>query len=702
MSRSLLFVALLAAGCGGNSFTNLFPDNREVDVAAVLARIGDPAATSRPSNALGRPIVVLSRHGEPQGLVAWDVEANAKLWSVDRVVDSQPWIAGGAVLFKSGDELVSLALANGEELGTLDLDGLVLYGVAAADGLVAVTAGSGGGSVAASFRSGRIWILDEALSRRVSATDVDKLVGAPAVAGGMVFVPWDRQNVTVLDGATGDELCRLVIGDEMVTWLFAAPEGVFYGGKGVFRLTERSASGRKATSTFRAMEWTDPGFPSDPELWPDAFAGVADGRPHARARARLAWYPGLSTGDDEVAFADDRLYFVYYRYLVAMRPGDRALMWVRGLDGPVAEAAAVPGGVFVVQESGALRFLRAADGADGWTGESGVPVARAGIGVSGWVPAGDGSRGEDLRSQALAALLDPDAAAVPVRSLVLALFGRMTDPGVSRDLLQVLRTPQMPVELRNEAAHALQLRPDGDDFLKQALEDHFDYLHDVPTPPVGVIASALRNMNATAAASDLVAHLFDPETPQEAMEVLVRSIVALGDGAVVAPLERFLRMYGADTEFTVFPNVLEAAAFGIAVHGGDDGLEFLEELADEWFTPGGLAELVRNIVAGRRAAGPSLSTLPLRVSNEEFAAVLAADRAAYASCLADARRRRPPLVHVDASFTVTGDGLIVDVSTIPADAGLGLCLKPLVEQLALPRFQLQQDRFVVPMDLTLE
>jgi hypothetical protein len=224
----------------------------------------------------------------------------------------------------------------------------------------------------------------------------------------------------------------------------------------------------------------------------------------------------------------------------------------------------------------------------------------------------------------------------------------------------------------------------------------------VPAPPVDVIASALRNMNARHAATPLLTHLFDPETPQEAMEVLVRSIVALGDAAVVDPLERFVRTYGADTEFNTFPAVLEAAAFGIAVHGGDDGLAFLDQVADERFTPGGLAELLRNIVAGRRASAPSLSTLPRSVSAEEFATVLAANRAAYVSCLSDARRRRPPLTHVDASFTVTGDGMVVDVSTTPADAGLALCLKPIVEQLALPRFQLQQDRFVVPMDLELE
>ncbi len=77
---------------------------------------------------------------------------------------------------------------------------------------------------------------------------MDKLLGTPAISGGMVFVPWDRQSISALDVVTGAEICRLVVDDEMVSYVFAVPEGVYYGSKGVFRLTRRSASGRRSSS----------------------------------------------------------------------------------------------------------------------------------------------------------------------------------------------------------------------------------------------------------------------------------------------------------------------------------------------------------------------------------------------------------------------------------------------------------------------
>jgi hypothetical protein len=564
---------------------------------------------------------------------------------------------------------------------------------------VAATAGTTADAVAASFRNGRVWIMDEALSNRVSTIDVDKLLGTPAVSGGTVFVPWDRQSVSALDSVTGAELCRLVLDDEMVSYVFAVPEGVYYGSKGAFRLTSRSASGRRDSGTYVGVEWTDPEFPGEPDLWPDAFAGAGDARPSAKARARLAWYPAVATDDTSVRFSDDMLYFVYYRYVVGMKAADRTLLWVRGLDASVADVAAVPGGLFAVEESGALHFVRATDGGDAWSGDLGSPVARAGISVAGWIPPVGEPRGGDFRRQVLDALMDTDSAVVPVRKLIMALFGRISDPEVSRDLLQVLRTPEMPDDLRNAAAHALQLRPDGETYLEQSLETHYDYLNDTPVPPVGVIAGALRNMNARGAAPALVKHLLDPNTPLEAMELVVRAVVALGDDDVVEPLQKFLRMYAADSEFAGMPAVLEAAAVGIAAHGGDRGLRFLETFAAERFTPPALAASVKTMVDARRSSAQAFAALPRTVDDALFVRTITSNRTAYAQCLTDALRRRPTLAHVEVSFTVTGEGIVVDVSTTPADTALGLCLKPAVEQLALPRFQAQQDRFVVPLDL---
>jgi outer membrane protein assembly factor BamB len=700
MRNRWLVALLVAAGCGGgNAFTNLFPDNRESDVDAVLARLPAARETAGPDNAFGRPVVVASRAEGAPGLAALDVSSGTTLWARDVVVDSQPFVGGGAVVFRSGDDLVSLSLRDGEELGSRSLDGLTPYGVAFDGGRVAVTAGQSSGSVAASYRTGTIWLLDEWLGNVMSPIDVDKQLGAPALSGDVLFVPWDRQNISALDVRTGAELCRLVVRDEMVGWLFAVPEGVFYGSKGVFRFTRGAASGTREGSAYAPIEWADPPFPGEPELWPDGFAGMGDGRPSAKAKARLAWYPGAASGDAGVAFADDLLYVVYYRYVVALRPADRELVWVRGLTVPAAEVAASPGGIWVVHESGAVRFLRAADGADGWTGEFGFPVARAGFSVAGHRPAGGAPQEGDVRRQVMDALVDTDNQAVPVRRLILSLYGRSTNPEVSRDLLALLRDPSIPDEMRNAAAQALRLRQDGATWLMQALEDHYDFLHDMPAPPIGVIAGALMNMNARSAASKLVEHLFDPATPIEDLEELVRSIVAIGDAAVVEPLQKFLRVYRADSELQTSQPVLEATAMGILVHGGEAGERFVEELAGDRFTPSVLADALRAMLDAHRAGAAGAASLPPALAPEEFASFMDAHRADFAPCIDDAARRRPRLDRFQVSVTLTGGGIVVDVSTEPTDNAFTSCLKPKLEALDFPRFQAQQDRFVVPIEL---
>ena len=46
---------------------------------------------------------------------------------------------------------------------------------------------------------------------------------------------------------------------------------------------------------------------------------------------------------------------------------------------------------------------------------------------------------------------------------------------------------------------------------------------------------------------------------------------------------------------------------------------------------------------------------------------------------------------------MSGHGVLVDVTVAPSDAVLVECLRPLLEVLPWPRFQNQQDRFVVPI-----
>jgi hypothetical protein len=52
---------------------------------------------------------------------------------------------------------------------------------------------------------------------------------------------------------------------------------------------------------------------------------------------------------------------------------------------------------------------------------------------------------------------------------------------------------------------------------------------------------------------------------------------------------------------------------------------------------------------------------------------------------------------VDLGITVSGHGVLVDVTVAPSDSALVECLRPLLGALPWPRFQNQQDRFVVPV-----
>src|SRR6201999_4527354 len=83
---------------------------------------------------------------------------------------------------------------------------------------------------------------------RVTTSDA---VGAPAARGGIVAVPFAHQNVALLDGLTGRELTRVRATDEAIAFVRALPEGIFYGGgRGVYRLDDKSAAGSRAGSSY--------------------------------------------------------------------------------------------------------------------------------------------------------------------------------------------------------------------------------------------------------------------------------------------------------------------------------------------------------------------------------------------------------------------------------------------------------------------
>ena len=80
--------------------------------------------------------------------------------------------------------------------------------------------------------------------------DAPGTLGSPAARGGLVYMPFLTQWLTILDAQTGLTLARIRQTDEALNFVRTTTDGVFYGSKGVFMLDEKSVSGTRAGATY--------------------------------------------------------------------------------------------------------------------------------------------------------------------------------------------------------------------------------------------------------------------------------------------------------------------------------------------------------------------------------------------------------------------------------------------------------------------
>jgi hypothetical protein len=585
MSRSTtsaLIAILACSGCGGAAaFTNLFPDNKPEHIDVVLETVGEPSRTTETRNSTGTPLVAAVVDGG-QGVAAWEVQGAERLWSTSLAADSEPAVGRSVVMVRSGPEVVALDLETGERRWSRKLSHKHLYGFAFDAGLVFVTEGNTDGGFAATGQRGVVSALDEESGRRKWSVEVDRMIGAPAARGGLVLIPWDRQSISALDADTGEEVARLLRRDGTVDWVVARAEGVYYGGqKEIIRLTPRAAAG--TTDATAHIDFDPMQMPGQPAIRPDAFErSMAD--PGARARIRLLWSPAPVGSETEMEVRDGSIYFLFYRYLIALGVEEGLARWVHMSEKPVAWAAAGTGGVFLVDEKGLMTYVDGESGGAVELGSLGAAVTSCDFDTGGWSPEVDGEARKliwGLRDL----VFDVDTQVLPLRKYALELMVALPDPSVTMDLLEVMRSSYVPKAMKDQAALMLREREGGVDFLKDALKYHADYLEEMDAPPVGAIASSLAKAGEKSALPLLLSHLRDHETDAGDLEELTAAIIELGDVSVVPELSRFLVMYHADSSMNVQMEVLINVAEAIVEFGGDAGRQFVEELANDGFTP---------------------------------------------------------------------------------------------------------------------
>lgn len=709
MNRVLATALVLSTGCAAtintDAFSYRFADNRAEDMAPVLAAMPAPSE-ERVTNASNAPLVVATTHNEPRAVVAIDLTSGETRWSTPLDAFTRPEILGDVVLTSVREAVVALDLASGRELWREDLEGLAYVGGTRAGGQIVFVAsvGAGGGAT----RLGHIRSFDARSGREAWDYEIEGVLGRPQAEGGYVFVPWDRQNIAILDVATGLERARLRTTDDVIAWVEAAPQGVFYGYKGIYRLNEASASGTKTESAYRAPPLVD--APREPLVHEDGYFPTPGTR-SARGRIRIYSSPRAGTGR-EVPIAQDRFYFVYYRYVFAFDT-DEQLVWARHLDQDVINAEVVAGGLLTIGEQGAFQILDAGTGGTRWTGGGAMELASAGLDVGGFAPGGAAGEARPLRVSLAEIAGDADNRLIPARGYAVQLLAGMEEPEITRDLLDLYAQRSTPGALREAIGAALRTREVGTEFLVAALEQQYDYLADTPVPPLQLIVPALLEQRVEGAQAGLIQHLQSHETPAAVLPLVARGVVELGDESAVPPLRAFLVRYHADSTFASEEDTtLAVVSEGIFRHGGDEGRALLESLAAEPRTTGELKVAIQGIFdretqeaeaaaraeaiaardAATAAARAEAQARPPRLSQRQINDVFAAETDALRACVESELERNPRLGQIRLVFILENTGRTSDVQYAPNSAPLQACLEPIVNELSFPRFQQRRQR----------
>ncbi len=580
-ARLCILVCALAVGCGAGAsdaaFSAMYPDNQPAPIEEVARRL--EAAGPRQASSLAVGL-------EDGALYAYDLGSGQEAWRVPvSEPRTAPWIAGALVITHEGDRVVGRRLSDGQRAFDMHDDRLGLVGADGDGRFGAFVLSTTGGVGAVS----RVYLLD---GTGVSTHyELESPVGVPAVAAGMVFVPWGNQNITVIEAATGAEIARVRSLAGVVSHALARGGHLYFGQSGVGRMSAQIGGGSPAEVGWNQPETGE--LPGAPPLWRSAYDPPQSAE-SATHRIRLEWSP--TGADGPVAWADDTLYLTFYSMVFGLAGEDLSVRWVQQLQHDVVGAAATDGGVLLADDAGGLTFLAARDGAVRWTGTTSRAPSVVALRLGGFQPSGSGEPAAPLAEQLLAAVQSTDARLVPARAFAVRALAGQADGAVTDHLLVLCDDRSLPDPLRQASCESLATRELGSDVVLRALRRHAAYLEDTSAPPVGALASAAARMNERAAVPLLVAHLNDPSTAAQDIAPLADALGALGDHSAVRPLQDFLWLYHADVPDELFARSLAAVARAIVTLSGPPGRELVQEVMDAAFTPGQLRGQLRDVL----------------------------------------------------------------------------------------------------------
>lgn len=721
----VLLAGLTISSCMPNvkrqsAFSSRFQDNQVDAVRAVSAKItAGPAG----STSLGYPVIAAIKQGGSKAIVLFNANTGAKVWEVNAAPSTAPEFAGDLVLSEEGDVVVARDLATGAVRWNVPLRDTDFLGAARVDGVVLVS--SSFGLTGGSARLGRVVGVDAKNGNILWTHEATGLFGRPAAAGGLFFVPWNQQSIAVINPQDGVETARVRSTDDVIRWVQATPEGLFYGAKGLYQWTPKSASGTKLGSSY--LETPLENVPGDPLLTVDGFAIRPPGRT-ARDKIRFAFNPQPGEGE-RVQVDRDTIFLAYYRFIVAIDAQRHTVRWAR-TTGPTEEDEArvaqsatdsaeayrrlqasfsafdvesltvTDDAVVAISGDGTIRTYSPESGAQIGSANLGMPIGAITTDLRGLTVAASGSAAsaKPIREQLVELIRDPDNRLVPMRSYLIKLLAAIDEPDVTRDLLDLYRQKSIPGMLRQEIATSLKERRSGANFLLDALtgeQAHFNFLENREAPPLDVIAPTLAHMGAREAVPVLMQHLLDHETPAPYLPAILHAVQELADATVLPQIKSFIDRYKRDSAFAgEQATPLQTAATVIFKLGDASSREWLTALQKDESSHGDLRAWIAHLFAdeagdtaarsaaervaaarealqGRlNALREAASTFPSQLSTEVFEAEWNNHLDEMRQCAADEVTRRPDMNEVRINVTVRSEPPAGLFTTSPPDVAV--------------------------------
>jgi hypothetical protein len=683
---ALSLLALLGACASNLPFSSSFPNGGD--------RFASALTRAKSTGSPGEQPVLVGVVDQPRALFAYDLAAGRELFRVPSAATGVPIAAGELIVGVEGEQAVVRRLRDGTIVHQLPLAGMHLVGAAGDTSLVAIVLSTGG---ALKPRSRLVLLQGERIS---SDAALDKTLGAPAVLGGLAFVPHQRVHMSIVDAA-GRELGRARIRDDVASSAFRYRGEVYFGQRGVYLLDQQSELGPNGGAHYFRPELKRK-LPGGPAFLPDTSAPAAP-LESALHRVSLSFLPTSDAAlKGGLGLEDQALYLTYYRQIFALSPDAYGARWVHETESDVVDVRALDNGLLVVESSGQITML---DENGQISRQLQLPAAPLGASIRAdhLELAPPQAEAEAITVQLARAARNPDARLVPARAFAAALLAAVDDDQAAIALIELCADAAAPARVRDDACEALASRSQQSEAVVAALGEHANFLEGTQAPPIGALARAAAHSTDPRTAPGLLSQLHDPSTPADALPLIMRalSVVAGTNGA--PSLAAYLRLYHAESSDELEPALIAAMDALIALDP-TRARGVLEPIANDAFATSEVRAAARKRLAGlgpaphaegepaepKSAAGDGEQTEtsplpskpegpPTHLTTQHVDEALAPLRVTLSRCVREAKERPASARLV---LVIDGRGELVDLRTLPQS--VRACVEPIVRSAKFP------------------